>query len=73
MLKKVNEFKVFCVANGIKQKVLCAKAGVGITSMHHLQNDGVATDKTVHKIVESINNDFGIRITFDELCEMIKA
>jgi hypothetical protein len=72
MENKVNGFKVFCVANGIKQKVLCEKADVGITSMHHLQNNGKASTKTVTKIVESLNRDFKINITVKELEEIIQ-
>jgi len=72
MENKVNGFKVFCVANGIKQKELCQKAGVGITSMHHLQNEGISSVKTITKIVECLEKDFSIKVTVEEIEEMIK-
>ena len=71
MQKKVNEFKVFCVANGIRQKVLSKKADVGITSLHYLQNEGKASPKTIQKIVDCLNRDFKINISFYELQDMV--
>ncbi len=72
MGKKVNnKFKVFCVSNRIKQKDLSQKADVGITALHYLQNEGKASFKTLEKITKSLNEDFKVKITLEELREMI--
>ena len=66
-----NKFKVFCVANKIKQKDLSKKSDVGITALHYLQNEGKASYKTLEKVTKSLNKDFKVKITLEELREMI--
>ena len=68
---KVNQFKIWLVSNGIKQKKLSEKSGVGVTSLHHMINEGVASDETIDKVSLSLRMDFGKEIDSSAIFSMI--
>lgn len=72
-VKEVNQFKIWLVANGINQKELSRNCGVGVTSLHHLINEGKGTRKTIEKIAECLRYYYGKDITLKSIANMISS
>ena len=73
MSNKVNQFKVWCMTNGVRQVDLGEKSEVGITTLHNLMNNSDATLKTMEKVAACLREDFGKEITAQEIQDMIKG
>jgi len=69
---KVSKFKLFLIENGVKQRDLSIKSGLGVTTLHHLINSGDGSPKTIKKIVETLTKNFGLKITEQEISNMLK-
>lgn len=69
---KVNELKLLLVKNGIKQRKLSEKSGLGITSLHNLINNGIGSEKTIKTVVECLKTDFSLEITEKKVSNMLR-
>lgn len=73
MSKKVSKLKIYFLQNGVKQKELAKKAGIGVTSAHYLINEGEATEKTFRKVADCLVNEYKLPITIEEVKEYAKT
>ena len=68
---KVTEFKLWLIEKGIRQNALKESTKLAIGTLHRCINFGDATAKTIKLIALSLNADFGVSITEDEIEEML--
>lgn len=70
--KKPNQFKVWLISNGINQNELSEKCNVGVTSLHHLINEGKSSKRTIEKVAECLKNIYKKDITADIISSMVE-
>ena len=68
---KVNKLKIYLMTHGIKQNELSKKCGIGVTSLHHLINEGIGSEKTIFALADCLNLEYGKDITFEDISNMI--
>ena len=69
---KVNQFKVWLLQNGVTQIQLSEKTGLGITTLHHLINEGQGSEKTISKIAVCLK-DMGKDISENDIQVMLNS
>lgn len=71
--KKISQLKHFLFINRVPQKELSQQSGIAITSLHYMINSRWATNKTINRVVTTLEESYNIKTTFEELKKMMET